>query len=367
MIRWLILYPLSLLYGFIVFIRNKLFDYHVLRSHEFKLPVICVGNLAVGGTGKTPHIEYLVEMLKDDFRIAVLSRGYKRKTKKFVLATKDATSLQIGDEPKQMKQKYPELAVAVDKNRVHGINTLKNKIKDLKAVLLDDAFQHRYVSPGISVLLMDINKPIYEDRLLPMGRLRESHLEMRRAHIIIVTKTPMDIKPIDRRIIIKNLNAFPYQSVFFTSILYQQLKPVFTGNTRIVEKEEINKPKTHILLVTGIADASHLKEYLKQQLAENVTHIEYSDHHKFSRKDLRRIQETYNNIDGDDKLIITTEKDAARFASMQKKHLQSFPQIIKNMYYLPIKVHFIEDEDKTEFERQILEYVKENKVDSNLY
>ena len=214
-IQDILFYPLSLIYGIVVWIRNVMFDINILKSKEFTIPVISVGNITVGGTGKTPHVEYLIRLLKDEFKIATLSRGYKRKSFGFVLANESSTVIEIGDEPRQIKQKFPEIAVAVDSNRVKGINKLLQSEKNLNAIILDDAFQHRYVSPGLSILLVDYNNPLKDDYLLPFGRLREQAGERQRADIIIVTKCPSKIKPIDQRLLEKDLKMFAYQKLFF--------------------------------------------------------------------------------------------------------------------------------------------------------
>jgi len=209
----ILLYPFSLVYGMIVWIRNTLFDYQVIRSTEFPIPIISVGNITVGGTGKTPHIEYLVKILKEEFEVATLSRGYKRKTRNFILAGPDPDVRDIGDEPVQIKHKYPDVHVAVDRKRVNGIRELMKRIPQLDVILLDDAYQHRSVKPGLSILLIDFNRPTWEDHLLPAGRLREQTYEKRRANIILITKCPDRLKPIERRIIVKDLRLFPFQQI----------------------------------------------------------------------------------------------------------------------------------------------------------
>ena len=198
-----ILFPLSLLYGFIIYIRNRLYDFKLLKSNSFNIPLISVGNITVGGTGKTPHIEYLVDFLKSEFNVATLSRGYKRKTKGFILSTLESTDQEIGDEPRQIKQKFPDINVAVDADRTNGINQLIDLNKDLDMILLDDAYQHRKVNANLSILLIDYSRPIDKDYILPFGDLREQAFEKKRANIIIITKSPKDLKPINRRIFFK--------------------------------------------------------------------------------------------------------------------------------------------------------------------
>ena len=213
--KWL--YPFSFLYGIGVNLRNQLFDLNILRSQSFDVPVICIGNITVGGTGKTPHTEYLIKLLQKEFQVAVLSRGYKRKSKGFVLATPDTPMEQIGDEPFQMKQKHPQVHVAVDADRRRGIARLCEPgiTPEVEVVLLDDAYQHRYVKPGINILLVDYHRMIGEDALLPAGRLREPERGKNRANIVIVTKCPHDIKPMDYRIISKHMDLYPYQKLLY--------------------------------------------------------------------------------------------------------------------------------------------------------
>ena len=350
--HWL-LAPLTALYGMVIGIRNRLFDWKILPSEEFDLPVISVGNLTVGGTGKTPHTEYLIEILKDQFQVALLSRGYKRKTSGYLLATSNSNSQQIGDEPYQIKKKYPNIHVAVDADRRHGIHKLcKDKAsKDVEVILLDDAFQHRYVNPGINIVLMDYNRPIYEDALMPTGMLREPISSISRAHVIIVTKCPKDIKPIDYRIVAKNLELRPYQRLYFTTFNYGNLKP-FNAPRKQRPRSTLS-PNTHILLVTGIASAAPLVEKLHEH-TEHITHMEYGDHHNFTQVELRDISKTYSAINTEDKLIITTEKDAARLRSYTLDEA-----IANDLYILPIEVEFLQHQQE-KFNHYIIDYVSKN-------
>ena len=248
--------PLAFLYKIAIEVRNRLFDWKVLPSEEFDIPVISVGNIMVGGTGKTPHTEYLITLLKDKFKVALLSRGYKRKSTGYQLATSSSSAKTIGDEPYQIKTKFPDIHVAVDSNRRHGIHRLckDNVSSDTEVILLDDAFQHRYVTPGISIVLMDYNRPAYEDALMPMGLLREPFSSIHRAHTIIVTKCPKDIKPIDFRIVSKHLNLRPYQQLYFTTLSYGDMK-AFRAPHEAKALSTLTQD-THILLVTGIASAA---------------------------------------------------------------------------------------------------------------
>ena len=234
------LLPLSWLYGLGVGFRNLLFEMGILKSRSFSTPVISVGNITVGGTGKTPHVEYLVRLLKDQAKVAVLSRGYKRKTSGFVLADKDATVRSIGDEPFQMKTKFPNVTVAVDRKRTRGIDKLTSGdyVKDIDVILLDDAFQHRYVKPGINILLVDYHRLIIYDKLLPAGRLREPVVSKNRADIVIVTKCPKDLKPMEFRVITKAMSLYPYQQLFFSTHEFEALRPVFSKKPKHLKKRK---------------------------------------------------------------------------------------------------------------------------------
>ena len=259
-----LLLPFTLLYGMVISIRNLMFDFDILNSHEFNIPVISVGNITVGGTGKTPHIEYLVRLLKGKFKVATLSRGYKRKSRGFRMADAGSTVEQVGDEPLQMKKKFADIYVSVDKKRVKGINRLMEDIPDLDVVLLDDAYQHRSVKPGLSILLIDYNRPLSQDRLLPAGQLREHAFEKKRANIILVTKCPERLKPIERRLVIKELKLFPFQHLFFTRLKYDQPRPVFPDAARDhLDHDQIRSLKPKLLMLAGIANPRLYKKYLR--------------------------------------------------------------------------------------------------------
>ena len=345
--------PLTFIYRMATGVRNRLFDWKILPSEEFDIPVISVGNLTVGGTGKTPHSEYLIGLLKEKYKVALLSRGYKRKSKGFHLATSNSSAKEIGDEPYQIKTKYPDIHVAVDADRRHGIHKLcKEKVsRDVEVILLDDAFQHRYVRPGINIVLMDYNRPIYEDALLPTGMLREPASSLHRAHVIIVTKCPTDIKPIDFRIVTKNLDLRPYQRLFFTTFSYGDLR-AFNAPHKQKALSSLSG-QTHILLITGIASAMPLVEKLRERTG-HIIHMEYGDHHSFSQSELKAISNTFASIEAESKLIITTEKDAARLTSYPLDEVVS-----SNLYVLPIEVEFLQGQQE-QFNKYILDYVSKN-------
>ncbi|MDA3952885.1 MAG: tetraacyldisaccharide 4'-kinase [Bacteroidales bacterium] len=355
-----ILLPLSLLYGFIVYIRNRFYDYKLFKSNNFNIPLISVGNITVGGTGKTPHIEYLVDFLKSDFKVATLSRGYKRNSKGFVLSTSESTVMEIGDEPRQIKQKFPEIDVAVDADRSNGINQLIASNSDLDVILLDDAYQHRKINTNLSILLIDYSRPIDKDYILPFGDLREHAFEKKRANIIIITKSPKDLKPIDRRLIFNELKSYPFQVVYFTSFEYGKLKTVYNTSANKVENENLND--YDILLITGIANPKPLQNHILENISKNIHKIEYPDHYNFKESDIKKIINKFDSIESNKKIIITTEKDAMR--------LQKFSNIADNLidsfFYIPIKVEFLNDRTDN-FNQQITEYVRKNKKHSFLY
>jgi tetraacyldisaccharide 4'-kinase len=322
-----------------------------------------VGNITVGGTGKTPHIEYLITLLKDDNKIATLSRGYKRKSRGFILADDTATAQSIGDEPMQIKRKYSNILVAVDAKRVNGVKKLLSSPKgaDLDAILLDDAYQHRHIKPGLSILLIDYNRPLSKDHMLPYGRLRESAHEKSRANIIIVSKSPENISPIERRIMVKDLNLLPYQKLYFTTLHYNHLQPLYPSTAINIVNEEWGKENFSILLVTGIANPKPLQEYL-ENFSNNIEEIIYPDHYAFTLKDVNQIRERFKNLKGNNKIIITTEKDSVRFHSLKIED----ELLRSHLFYVPLRIRFL-DNDRDLFNDHILNYVKKNRRSSNLH
>lgn len=332
-----ILKPLSWIYGMVTDVRNWLFDRKVLPQEEFDVPIVSVGNITVGGTGKTPHVEYIIEMLGADRNIAVLSRGYKRKTRGFLLANSHSTPESIGDEPLQIYRKHGRhVKVAVCENRRQGIRELMRLFPDLQMIVLDDAYQHRYVKPKVNILLMDYNRPIYEDHLLPYGRLRESAHQTMRADMVIVTKCPEGLAPLSYRLISKRLELMPYQKLYFSSYRYGTLQPVFPEDRPYNVNLDYLTSKDTALLVSGIANPRGFVRYFKRyQMKVVVAH--YPDHHSFSREDLQKLEEKFRNLPGERKMIITTEKDAVRMA-----YNPYYPAALKPFtFYLPIEVRMI--------------------------
>ena len=351
--------PLSWLYGLGVNFRNFLFEIGVLKSRTYRTPVISVGNITVGGTGKTPHVEYLIRLLKDKMNVAVLSRGYKRKSSGYVLAGKDTPMQMIGDEPFQMKQKFPDITVAVDRKRTRGIERLTSNedVKDIDVILLDDAFQHRYVKPGINILLVDYHRLIVYDKLLPAGRLREPLRGKDRADIVIVTKCPKEMKPMEYRVIIKAMSLFPYQSLYFTTLKYDPLCPVFGGAGKTKELSELSS--NNVLLLSGIASPRQMIEDLTP-LAKSITPLTFADHHNFKRKDIDQLNEVFESMD-QPKLIITTEKDAARLTAVEGLS----DEVKKHLYILPVRISFMLEQEE-DFNQNITGYVHKNSRNSIL-
>lgn len=347
------LLPLSFLYEMGVRFRNQLFDWGLLKGKKYPIPVISVGNLTVGGTGKTPHTEYLIRLLSSRYRLAVLSRGYKRKSSGFLLATSDSTSREIGDEPFQMKQKFPSIMVAVDANRQRGIEMLLNLPKQQRpeVILLDDAFQHRYVTPSLSILLTDYHRPYYSDKLLPAGRLREPIEGALRADIAIVTKCVEGMTPLEFRIIEENMHLMANQELFFSQVGYDNLKALYPKEAP--KRDLCRLPaQAKMLLVSGIASPAPFIQQVKSH-GHPVETLCFPDHHDFSLQDFRKIEEAFDRIESRDKFIVVTEKDAAR--------LWSHPLLPKTwrkvLYYLPINIVFCLDKQQ-HFDNLIIKHIQ---------
>ncbi len=338
-----VLAPLAWLYKIAVWFRNRMFDWKILPSESFDVPIVSVGNITVGGTGKTPHTEYLVRLFSDaSYRVAVLSRGYKRHTHGFRIVSMSSTAAEVGDEPLQIKRKFPTVTVAVDVNRRHGIRKLLSQVSGIDVVLLDDAYQHRYVTPAFSILLVNHERMIYEDKMLPVGRLREPESEKSRANIVIVTKCPDSLKPIDFRLISKHLNLYPYQSIYFSGLHYGRLSPVFASECKtILAIEELSALSDEILLVAGVASPDLFEQYIGKY-AQNTLLWTYHDHHEFSSRELRKMNDwvAASLEKGESGVVIVTEKDAVRIIDNP-----NVPELLKqHLYYLPMKVRFMQDQ-----------------------
>lgn len=352
MLRQLFATPLSWFYGLGVAFRHKLFDWGILRSEEFDIPVVCVGNLTVGGTGKTPHTEMLVRMFSPAYKVAVLSRGYRRRSKGFVLATSAASCKKVGDEPRQIKLKFPDIPVAVCEKRAEGIHRLRTLHPEVNLIILDDAFQHRYVESWVNIVLEDYSRPIYRDRLLPAGSLRDVRSQMYRANFIVVTKCPEDLKPIDVRVASKCLEPYPYQSIFFTRMVSLPPVPLFPEYGR---KEP--RPGQDVVAMAGIGNPDEFVTGLARKYRVVDTLI-YPDHYNYKTRDLPAMRAALAK-GGEDTVILTTEKDAVKMSNSRK-----IPdELRERLYYVPIRVDFVDTVDRNteaDFLQKLEPYVRSN-------
>jgi tetraacyldisaccharide 4'-kinase len=324
----IVLFPLTLLYGTAIWIRNLLYNTGILTRTRFDFPIICVGNIAAGGTGKTPHIEWLIQHLQEEFKLAVLSRGYKRKTVGYVLADTQSTPEMIGDEPFQLKQKHPNIHLAVSENRVLGIPALLGDQPDTQVILMDDGFQHLPIQPGYSIVLSDYRQLFYTDWLLPSGTLREFRSAYKRAQCIVVSKCPSTITESDKQAIQQRINPLPHQLVLFSSLTYGELQALYSTTAPISQG-------TTVLAVSGIAHNTLFIEELKHQF-KSVVPLPFSDHKEYTTKELTDIVERFNHLQATHKMIVTTEKDAVKLSTPQALNiLGNLP-----VYVLPVAVQF---------------------------
>ena len=339
----ILLLPFALLYWLGIAIRNWLYDKRILESTSFGLPLICVGNLSVGGTGKSPMVEYLVANLKNKFKVATLSRGYKRKTRGYAMADEKTTALEIGDEPMQFHLKFPEVPVAVGEERILAIPQLLHDRPETKVIILDDAFQHRTVKAGLNILLTDYNNLFTRDFYLPTGDLRDLKSSYKRAEIIVVTKCKKDLEEVEKQKLIKEINPLPGQQVFFTAINYSRPYHIISKMEKGLDK------KVEILLVTGIANPRPLKKLLEEH-SNTYQMLQYADHHIFTIDDLKEIKQAFNKIDAGEKVILTTEKDAVR--------LLKFSDEIKDLpfYVVPVRHQFLFQEE-SKFDQLVSDFV----------
>lgn len=324
----ILLLPFALLYWFGISIRNWFYDKNIFHSTSFGLPLICIGNLSVGGTGKSPMVEYLVERLKDHFKIATLSRGYKRKTKGYALANENSTALEIGDEPMQFHLKFPDVPVAIGEKRIEAIPQLLHDRPVTQAIILDDAFQHRAIKAGLNILLTDYNNLFVHDFYLPTGDLRDIKSNYKRADIIVVTKCKEGLGEVEQNKIVNEIKPMPWQHVFFTAIEYGE-----TYHIKAKKTSGLNEKK-EVLLVTGIANPASLKKLLEEKCKAYYL-MQFPDHHIFSIDDLNDIKTRFEKIQADNKMILTTEKDAVRLAKFQKE-VTDLP-----LYVIPVRHRFL--------------------------
>ena len=323
------LWPFSVLYNSITYIRNKLFDFRILKSETFDIPIICVGNLAVGGTGKTPHAEYLIRLLKDKYNVALLSRGYRRKSKGFKISTKNLSVEELGDEPFLIASKFPEITVAVDADRRNGINRLLKSKNPPDLIILDDAFQHRYVKAGLNILLTYFSRPYFNDFVMPMGRLREAPNGEKRADIVVVTKSPHYITESEKKYFKERIGV---KQLFFSSLVNNSIVSLSDDSVRQLTKD------TPVLLVTGIAQPRSLVAKLQQD-ANLVGKLLFDDHHDFTSKDIRLIENQFNALNhNNDCIIVVTEKDAVKI----RRHALKNKTIANSIYFITLDLLFDE-------------------------
>jgi tetraacyldisaccharide 4'-kinase len=354
MVVRILLYPFALIYGAMMWLRNRLYDAKFFSSIGFSVPVICVGNLSTGGTGKTPHVEYLIRLLQYQYRAATMSRGYKRHSQGFIIADADANALRIGDEPMQYHIKFPELVVCVAEERITGIPFLLQRRPEVDVILLDDAYQHRSVKAGMNILITDHAHPFYKDYILPFGSLREGRGAYKRANVIIVSKCPDALSLPQANEITNAINPLPHQQVYFTNIHYGHPYDFFS-------REAVNITGSHVILVCGIARPEPLIAHLSGVAAEVHT-LSYNDHHYFVSKDLEEIQETHNNWNKPNKIIVTTEKDAARLYLLADK-LKDWNITIA---VIPIMVKVLFDKG-AELNSTVINYIEKEIAENNEY
>ena len=347
----IILFPFSVLYGGLIAFRNLLYEAKLLRSTSFSIPVVNIGNLSVGGTGKTPHIEHLIRLLSPYINVATLSRGYKRKSKGFRLVRTTDDALVAGDEPMQFKFKFPRIPVAVSESRNIGIPMILKHHPEVQTILMDDAFQHRSVVPGLNILLTSYQHPFYEDYLLPMGRLREPRDAYERADIIVVTKCPDFLDDSLKDSVRQKINPVNNQEIFFTKYAYND--PYYIFDPSITTSLTKN---SHVILISAIANVDYLIDHLADVASvENI--VKFEDHHYFSDMELDQFKKIYDNIGEDNAFFITTEKDAMRL-SLHKEFLMKHNIPI---FVLPIEVTFL-DEDLHRYNEKVKEFLLEFKV-----
>jgi len=328
-----LLFPFSFLYGIIVNVRNLLFDLSIIKSKTYSIPIITVGNITAGGTGKTPHVEYLIELLlSKNKRIGIISRGYKRKTKGFFIVHNYSSHLQVGDEPLQIKIKYPETVVCVCEDRRRGIDKMLKLFPNLDIIIMDDGFQHRYVKPLISILLIDFNRPVFKDSLLPAGNLREPIKSINRSNCIIITKCPLNIRKEKLETFISKLKIKKNNKhIFYSQIEYSQPINIIEN----ISTNKINK-NSKILALTGIANPLPFLSYLKENFTLSQ-HLEFEDHYDFKEKDLIKIKNEFDKIDSENKYIITTEKDIVKL----KQFIDKSHELADYLYYIKIRVKIL--------------------------
>ena len=336
------------MYAIITKLRGLLFDTGIIKSSEFDIPIINVGNLAVGGSGKTPHIEYIIELLRNDYNIATLSRGYGRKTKGFREVETSSTAQESGDEPLQIKLKYPEIKVFVGKDRVEAVTKLLFAEPHIDVILLDDAYQHRAIKAGLNILLTDYEKIFTRDKSMPRGRLREYPAAANRADLVIVSKCPKLIPSSKQEELSKELSAHTNSPILFSRIEHKNLIPYNTGGKTIGNED-------NLLIISGIANPKPMIEYISEKYPNSkIEHLEFRDHYNFTNKDILSFTEKFNTFAGSNNIIIISEKDSVRIKSISRDtEFEKLP-----IFVLPIGISFIGGNNK--FNTIITDYVREN-------
>lgn len=340
-----LLYPFSLLYGLVMWIRNRLYDAGTLTAVSFDLPIIAVGNLSVGGTGKTPHVEYLIRLLKEHFTIATLSRGYNRRSRGYQLASENSTAAQLGDEPMQFHQKFPDISVCVGEERMLAIPQLLGEKPETQVILLDDAFQHRSIKPGFNILVTEYNRPFTRDHVVPFGRLREGRKGYERASCIIVSKCPPGMGEAEKQALQREIDPLPHQRLFFTSLQYGQPYDLFTQEPMLIS------PDATLLLVCGIARPAPLVQHLKAGFKE-VFLLPFPDHYYYSNNDLEKISKELKDLPGAEKVVITTEKDAVRLHLLQER----LQELNLRIAVIPVEISLLFGEGNS-FNNYIFDYI----------
>lgn len=344
----ILLAPFALIYASIIAIRNYLYKKQYFRAISFDIPVINVGNLSTGGTGKTPHVDYLINLLKAEYPIGVMSRGYRRKTNGFLEVQTQNKAVEVGDEPLLTKWKHPEITVSVAEDRAMGIPSLVSGKEENFVVLLDDAFQHRGVKAGLNILLTPFYDLYVDSNILPLGNLREFKSGADRADIIIVSHSPQNLNDINKNIVLQKLQPKSYQHVFFSSVAYQNMYQVFSNNKEVIT---ISKD-SDIVLVTGIANNKNILAHLEENF-KSVFPRKFGDHHHYTEQDIESIITTYKNLDSQNKYLITTEKDLTRLAPFAEKFINAQIKVL----CLPIKIIFAAQEQE-KFNKAIKFYIQ---------
>lgn len=354
------LLPFSFLYAIAINIRNLLYDKGKIVSQSYPLPIIGIGNLTTGGSGKTPHVEYLIRLLKNEFRIATVSRGYGRKSKGFIFAEPPSNTHLIGDEPLLYLTKFKNIMVTVAEERTEAIQNLLKRENPPQVILMDDVFQHRKVIPGLNILLIEYDLLFKKDYLLPAGNLREPMSSAKRADVIIISKSPSILAPIERKNILEQLAVGTRQEVYFSFIKYDELIKLIGQQEGLqIGTDYYMQKRFSMLMISGIANPSGMIEYLRRH-TDNLEMLIFPDHHEFTVEDIQKIQQTFDNIANPNKIIVTTEKDAMRFKNPGiATWIQKLP-----IFFLPIKVSFHNDEEK--FNQLILDYVRKNQTNNRI-